>query len=420
MRVPFVVLAAAVATVAAAEPLPEPFATPVGAKLARVAGWPAGAAPQAPANFRVSAYARGLDHPRSLLVLPNGDVLVAESRGAYPPAPGRPSADRVTLLRDSTGRGVADRQAVLVGEVTRPYGLALRRDRLFIGASDAVLSCPFLVGQTRLHGECRRLAELPDDDGHGHWTRNLALAPDEDALFVAVGSRTNVDEEHLDEHEPQRAAILTLKPSGQGLRVYASGLRNPVGLAFEPQTGRLWTAVNERDGLGDDLPPDYLTSVREGGFYGWPYAYAGAHEDPRRRGERPDLVARALVPDVALPAHVAPLGLAFYTRSQFPKSYRGGAFVALHGSWNRTSLAGYQVAFVPFEAGRPAGPPQPFLTGFIKDEAAGEVYGRPAAVAVATDGALLVADDAGDAIWRVVFKCAACTPDPVPPRRRAH
>jgi glucose/arabinose dehydrogenase len=396
----------------AAEPLPEPFATPPAAKIAKVVGWPGDAAPRAPQNFRVGAFARGLDHPRSLLVLPNGDVLVAESRGAYPPSPGRPSANRVILLRDTDGRGAAGQEFVLFDGARRPYGLALRRDRLYVAGSDAVYACPFLVGQTRLHGECKTLLELPDDDGRGHWTRNLAFSPDETQLYIAVGSHTNVDEEHVDEKVPERAAILVVRPDGKGRRIYASGLRNPVGLAFEPVSGRLWAAVNERDYLGDELVPDFLTGVRDGAFYGWPYAYFGTHEDPRRRGERPDLVARAVVPDYALPAHVAPLGLAFYTRAQFPKAYRGGAFVALHGSWNRSSFAGYKVVFVPFDDGRPAGPPQDFLTGFIKDEATSEVYGRPAAVAVAGDGSLLVADDAGDAIWRVVFKCAACTPDP--------
>jgi len=408
---------AVAARAAPPDALPEPYATPSVAKIATVVGWPAGAAPTAPPNFRVKAFARGLDHPRSLLVLPNGDVLVAEARGVYPPSPGRPSANRVTLLRDTQGQGIADQQHALVLDLVRPYGLALRRDRLYVGASDGVYACPFLVGQTRLHGECHLLIPLPDENGSGHWTRNLAFNPDETALYVAVGSHTNVDEEHVDVHTPERAAILVATPAGKGLRVYASGLRNPVGLAFEPASGRLWTAVNEREYLGDELVPDFLTSVTDGAFYGWPYAYFGAHEDPRRHGERPDLVASARVPDYALAAHVAPLGLAFYGRTHFPKAYRGGAFVALHGSWNRSSFAGYKVAFVPFTDGTPAGPPEDFLTGFIKDAEAGEVYGRPAGIAVATDGSLLVADDSGDTIWRVTFKCAACTPDPIPARR---
>jgi glucose/arabinose dehydrogenase len=413
-------LGAAAAPAAVPDALPEPYATPSAVKLARVVGWPADGAPRAPQNFRVTPFARGLDSPRSLLVLPNGDVLVAEARGFDAPPAGRPSVNRITLLRDSTGSGVADQQHALITELPRPYGLALRRDRLYVGASDAVYSCPFLVGQTRLHGECKPLIELPDEDGRGHWARNLAFSPDETALYIAVGSRTNVDEEHVDARVPERAAILVANPSGKSVRIYASGLRNPVGLAFEPASGRLWTTVNERDLLGDELVPDFLTSVADGAFYGWPYAYFGAHEDPRRRGERPDLVARAVVPDFAIEAHASPLGLAFYGRAQFPKAYRGGAFIALHGSWNRSSFSGYKVVFVPFAAGRPAGPAEDFLTGFIKDGGAGEVYGRPAGVAVATDGALLVADDAGNTVWRVSFRCAACTPDPLPPGKAAH
>jgi glucose/arabinose dehydrogenase len=406
---------AALSPAAAAE-LPAPYATPVASKPARVVGWPSGAAPQAPPNFRVAAFARGLDNPRSLLVLPNGDVLVAESRGAF--GQGRPSANRITLLRDSQGAGVADQQFALLDGLDRPYGLALRRDRLYVGDTDAVLSCPFLVGQTRLHGECRSLIELPSAAGSDHWTRNLVFSPDESRLYVSVGSSSNVDEDQRDAKDPRRAAILVARPDGSELRVYASGLRNPVGLAFEPVTGRLYTTVNERDLLGDELVPDFLTHVRDGAFYGWPYAYFGAHEDPRKKGERPDLVARAVVPDVALDAHAAALGLVFYGREQFPRSYRGGAFIALHGSWNRSTFAGYKVVHVPFSGGQPAAPPQDFLTGFIKDADTSEVYGRPAGLAVGTDGALLVADDAGNTVWRVTFKCAACTPEPAPPRPR--
>ena len=397
---------------AAAGPvLPEPYATPSAVKLSRVVGWPAGSTPVAPPNFKVEVYARGLDNPRSLLVLPNGDVLVAEARGPYPQVAGRSSANRVELLRDHDG--IADQQFTLVDGLDLPYGLALRRDRLYIGAVDGVHACPFLVGRTHLTGPCRKVVELPEWQGHGHWTRNVVFSQDESRLYVAVGSSTNVDEEHVDAQVPGRAAILTARPDGKELRIYASGLRNPVGLAIEPASGHLWATVNERDLLGDELVPDYLTSVRDGAFYGWPYSYFGAHEDPRKRGERPDLVARAVVPDYALDAHVAPLGVAFYGRDRFPKNYRGGAFIALHGSWNRSTFAGYKVVFVPFADGRPAGPAEDFLTGFIKDAAKSEVYGRPAGIAVAADGALLVADDAGDTIWRVTFKCGACTPDPV-------
>lgn len=396
--------------------LPAPYATPVGAKPADVVGWPSGVTPKAPAGFRVRAFARGLDNPRNLLVLPNGDVLVAESRSQLPKArlatlpadeqaklklPGVASANRITLLRDTDRDGVPDLQTVLIDGLSQPYGMAIRRDRLYVANTDGVVSCPFFVGQTKIQGACKSILELPADGYNNHWTRNVVISPDETTLYVSVGSGTNVDQEKLDEKDPRRAAILSAKTDGSGMKVYASGLRNPVGLAFEPTTNRLWTAVNERDGLGDDLPPDYLTSVKPGAFYGWPYAYWGPNEDPRKKGERPDLVAKAIAPDVALGTHVAPLGFTFYRRDAFPQDYRGGAFVALHGSWNHTKLVGYSVAFVPFAKGRPAAPPREFLTGFVKDAATGAVYGRPASVATTREGALLVADDAGNTVWIV-------------------
>jgi glucose/arabinose dehydrogenase len=404
--------------------LPAPFATPSAVKVANVVGWPAGATPKAPPGFRVEAFARGLDNPRNLLVLPNGDVLVAEARTTLSDARRRqlppdvverfqldkPSANRITLLRDTDRDGLADAQFVLVENLNQPYGMAIRRDRLYVANTDGVVSCPFFVGQTKIQGTCRPLLELPADGYNNHWTRNLILSPDESTLYVSVGSATNVDEERQDEKDPRRAAILAAKPDGSGMRIHASGLRNPVGLAFEPATGRLWTTVNERDGLGDDLPPDYMTSVKQGAFYGWPYAYWGTNEDPRRKGERPDLVAKSVVPDVALGAHTAPLGLAFYRREAFPAEFRGGAFVALRGSWNRASFAGYQVAFVPFANGRAAGPPREFLTGFVKDAETGDVFGRPAAVAQTRDGALLVADDSGNTVWVVRHVAGAAAP----------
>jgi glucose/arabinose dehydrogenase len=421
------VLVAATAVAASASPaspLPAPFATESAIKLANVVGWPEGATPKAPPGFRVQAFARGLDNPRNLLVLPNGDVLVAESRTVLsaarrerlPPEVverlqlARPSANRITLLRDRDRDGIADAQFVLIDGLNQPYGMAIRRDRLYVANTDGVVSCPFFVGQTKIQGACRTILELPADGYNNHWTRNLILSPDESTLYVSVGSATNVDEERQDEKDPRRAAILAAKPDGSGMRIFASGLRNPVGLAFEPAGGKLWTTVNERDGLGDDLPPDYMTSVKQGAFYGWPYAYWGANEDPRHKGERPDLVAKAVVPDVALGAHTAPLGLAFYRREAFPAEYRGGAFVALRGSWNRSSFSGYHVAFVPFAKGVPAGPPREFLTGFVKDATAGEVHGRPAAVAQTPDGALLVADDAGDTVWIVRYPAGAASP----------
>ncbi len=398
--------------------LPAPYATPPAVKMAKVIGWPEGAVPKAPPGFTVHAFARGLDSPRWLAVLPNGDVLVAEARTEFPDEvkAGIPpemlqqfeesggsgaSVNRVTLLRDVDRDGVADRQFMLIEGLDHPFGMLLRRDRLYVASTDAVWSYSFLVGQTRINAPPRKLFDLPAGGFNNHWTRSLATDRDERRLYVAVGSSTNVDEERIDEKEPRRAAILSSRWDGSDLSVFASGLRNPVGLAVEPVTGKLWAVVNERDMLGDELVPDFLTSVSKGAFYGWPYSYFGDHEDPRRKGERPDLVAKAVVPDLALGAHTAPLGLAFYKERAFPQRFRGGAFIGQHGSWNRSQFAGYRVAFVPFADGRPAGPPEDFLTGFIKDEETREVYGRPAGVAVARDGALLVADDAGNTVWRI-------------------
>jgi glucose/arabinose dehydrogenase len=418
--------AAETASAAHAPVLPAPYSTPIGAKPPNVLGWPTGSTPKAPPGFKVRAFARGLDNPRNLLVLPNGDVLVAESRTQLSKAQlatipadvkerfkleGPPSANRITLLRDTDKDGAQDAQTVLIDGLSQPYGMAIRRDRLYVANTDGVVSCPFFVGQTKIQGSCKQVLELPADGYNNHWTRNVVFSPDETMMYVSVGSATNVDTEKQDEKDPRRAAILAAKPDGSGMKVYASGLRNPVGLAFEPTTNRLWTAVNERDGLGDDLPPDYLTSVKAGAFYGWPYAYWGPNEDPRKKDERPDLVAKAIAPDVALGTHVAPLGLAFYRRDAFPADYRGGAFVALHGSWNHTKLVGYSVAFVPFAKGRPAAAPREFLTGFVKDAATGAVYGRPASVAVTPTGALLVADDAGNAVWIVEAESTAAAAD---------
>jgi glucose/arabinose dehydrogenase len=385
--------------------LPAPFATPSAAKHSKVVGWPADGAPKPLQNFRIAAFARDLKAPRWLLVLPNGDVLVAES-----------DAGRITLLRDPHHEGKAAEKYAIIEGLNKPFGLALRRDRLYVGDTDALLACPYLVGQNAVRGSCKKLLDLPHA-ASGHWTRNLLFTPDESRLYVAVGSATNIDEEGIDAKEPQRAVILTVNPDGSDPQIYASGLRNPVGLAFEPDTMRLWTTVNERDGLGDDLPPDYMTAVKQGGFYGWPYSYYGGHVDPRKAGQHPELVAKALTPDFTFAPHAATLGLVFYQRDAFPKQYRGGAFIAEHGSWNRATFNGYRVVYVPFAHGTPTGPAQDFLTGFIKDEAESEVYGRPVGLAVANDGSLLVADDGGNVVWRVTYKCSACTPDPEPPPR---
>jgi glucose/arabinose dehydrogenase len=279
--------------------------------------------------------------------------------------------------------------------------MALVGEKLYVGNTDAVVAYPYAAGQTKITAAPERIVALPAGGYNNHWTRGLLLSRDGKTLFVAVGSGSNVAENGL-EAERNRANILVMNLDGSNLRVFASGLRNPVGMDFEPVTGMLWTAVNERDELGDELVPDYMTSVKEGGFYGWPFSYFGQHEDPRLAGQRPDLVAQAIVPDVPLGSHTASLGLAFYTGQQFPEKYRGGAFIGQRGSWNRSQFAGYRVAFVPFKEGKPAGPPEDFLTGFIANEP--EVFGRPVGVVVAPDGALLVADEIGAVIWRVAYK----------------
>ena len=396
--------------------LPPPGATPSARKFSKVVGWPEGKLPTAPPGFTVTKFAENLDSPRWLYVLPNGDVLVAES-SSRPAAKADPeklkgmkqsksiagSADRITILRDADGDGVPEvREAFLTG-LKQPFGMALLGERLFVGNTDAVVSVPYTVGATKIAAKPMRVLDLPAGGYNNHWTRNVLASRDGKKLFVTVGSGSNVME-NGPANEILRANVLEVNPDGTALRVFASGLRNPVGLAFEPATGVLFAAVNERDELGDDLVPDYLTSVTDGAFYGWPYSYYGQTEDPRRKGERPDLVAKARVPDVPLGAHTASLGLAFGTSTTFPAKYRGGAFIGQHGSWNRAEFSGYQVAFVPFADGKPSGPPEPFLSGFIKN--ADEVYGRPVGVAFAKDGSLLVADDASNVIWRV-------TPSPV-------
>jgi glucose/arabinose dehydrogenase len=391
--------------------LPPPNQTPSVVKHPKVIGWPEGKTPTAPAGFKVTVFADKLDNPRWLYVLPNGDVLVAESR-TLPKPDAKPemkkgleeskttgvSANRITLLRDINKDGIPEEREIFAADLNQPFGMALVGPSLYVANTDAVVSFPYILGQKRLEGKPRKVHDLPVGGYNNHWTRNLLLSKDETKLYVSVGSASNVAERGTAE-ELLRACILEMNPDGTGLRVFASGLRNPVGMAWEPTTGALWTAVNERDELGDELVPDYLTSVKAGGFYGWPYSYFGKNEDPRRKGERPDLVAKAVVPDVPLGSHTASLGLCFYTASAFPEKYRGGAFVGQRGSWNRSKFSGYRVAFVPFKDGRSNGKDEDFLTGFIAND--DEVYGRPVGVAVAADGALLVVDEPNNRIWRV-------------------
>ena len=379
--------------------LPAPFATPSVRNTSKVIGWPEGKMPTPAPGFVVSLFAENLANPRQAYVLPNKDVLVVEAAREWPDRP-RKSANRITLFRDTHGDGKPDvRQAFLTG-LNMPHGMLLLANWFYVANTDSVVRYPYRGG-TKIEGKGEKILDLPVG---GHYTRNLIADPAGKKIYVAVGSATNVDEQRIDEKDPRRAAILEINPDGTGMRVFASGLRNPVGMDWEPRTKTLWTVVNERDLLGDDLVPDFLTRVKDGAFYGWPHSYFGQHEDPRKKGQRPDLVAKAIKPDYALGAHTAALGLAFYDGKAFPQRYHGGAFIGMHGSWNRSKMVGYKVAFVPFRNGKPAGPLEDILTGFIADEAKFEVYGRPVGVTVAPDGALLVADDAGGKIWRVSAK----------------
>lgn len=398
--------------------LPEPYATGSAVNFATVTGWPAGRMPTAPAGFEVTKWADGLDYPRWLYLLPNGDVLVAEARTKLLPRhdPNDPgvegqmrsrslgrSADRITLFRDADGDGVFEVRATFVDGLNQPFGMALLGERFYVGNTDGVVVFDYEPGATSLNGPGRKILDLPAGGYNNHWTRNIVAAPEGGKLFVTVGSASNVAEHGIEE-EHRRACILEIDPDGGNEFLYASGLRNPVGLDFEPRTGVMWTAVNERDELGDELVPDYVTIVRRGGFYGWPYSYFGKIEDPRLEGQRPDLVATSITPDLAVGSHTASLGLLFCRGSAFPSRYQGGMFIGQHGSWNRAELSGYQVAFVPFADGRPSGPMETFLGGFIKEDDKDTVYGRPCGLLELPDGSLLVADDAGDVIWRVAAK----------------
>jgi glucose/arabinose dehydrogenase len=378
--------------------LPSPFATPSVRNGSKVIGWPQGRMPTAPAGFQVSLFADNLDGPRTPYILPNGDILVVESRREWPDRPDK-SPNRITLFRDTDKDGKYDlREPFLTSGLNMPYGMAVLGNWFYVANTDSLVRYPYRPGQTRITDKGEKVLDLP---AGGHYTRNIIADSASRKLFIAVGSRTNVDQEKLDEKDSRRAAILEVNPDGSAMRVFASGLRNPVGMDWEPRTNVLWTAVNERDGLGDELVPDYITSVRGGAFYGWPYSYFGQHEEPRKKGERPDLVAKAIKPDYAVGSHVAALGLAFYRGTSFPQRYRGGAFIGMRGSWNRSSMVGYKVAFLAFQNGKPVGQPEDFLAGFIAKRETFEVYGRPVGVAVAADGSLLVADDSGHKVWRV-------------------
>ena len=374
--------------------LPPPNATRPRANPASQIPWPTDKTPTAPAGFEVSLFADELDNPRMIYVLPNGDVLVMESLPQQ-------STSRIVLLRDSAKSGTPTVRQSFLRRLNMAFGMALIGNRFYVGNTDGIVVFPYRSGDTQIKRRPEKILDLP---GGGHYTRNLLADPAGKKIYVAVGSSGNIDEQRVDEKDPRRAAILQINPDGSGMRVFASGLRNPVGIDWEPKTHTLWTVVNERDMLGDELVPDYLTEARDGAFYGWPYSYFGQNEDPRKKGQRPDLVAKAIKPDFALGSHVAALGLAFYQGKSFPERYHGGAFIGMHGSWNRSDLVGYKVAFVPFQNGKPSGVIEDFLTGFIANPKISQVYGRPVGVAIWTDGSLLVADDAAGKVWRVSAK----------------
>jgi glucose/arabinose dehydrogenase len=383
--------------------------------IAPAEGWPQGAMPRPAPGFRVTALATGLDHPRWLLVLPNGDVLVAEASAPPQPEDGKgvkgkamklvmkragsavPSANRLTLLRDADGDGVAETRSVFAEGLNSPFGMALVGNELYVANADAVVKLPYKAGDTHASAPPVRVTELPGGPINHHWTKNLIASADGSKLYVTVGSNSNVAENGL-EAEEGRAAIWEIDRASGRKRLYASGLRNPNGLAWEPQTKALWTVVNERDELGNDLVPDYLTSVRDGAFYGWPWSYWGAHVDERVQPARPDKVAQAVAPDFGLGSHHAPLGLAFADGRQ-PPPFAAGAYIGEHGSWNRKPRVGYMVSFVPFAGGKPAGPPVEFLGGFVSPD--GKAWGRPVGVVIDRAGAVLVADDVGNSVWRV-------------------
>jgi glucose/arabinose dehydrogenase len=381
------------------EHLPEPYATAAVTNRSQVIGWPAGKMPTAPEGFTVNKFADGMKSPRWIYVLPNNDILVACANT------GNNSANQILLFRGIDKKGQPTMRDTFLADLNQPFGMLLLGNTFYVANTDGILTFPYQKGQTRITAKGKKILDLPAGGYNNHWTRNLIANANSTKIYVTVGSGSNVAE-HGIKNEDHRANIIEINPDGSGERIYASGLRNPVGMGWAPGTNTLWTAVNERDNLGDDLVPDYMTSVKDGGFYGWPYSYFGQHADPRfeAKDQRPDLIKRAIVPDVALGAHTASLGLAFYTKTAFPDRYQGGAFIGQHGSWNRSALAGYRVAFVPFQNGEPSGEPEDFLTGFIADASKSEVYGRPVGVTVLPDGSLLVADDGSGALWRVSAK----------------
>lgn len=377
--------------------LAKPFETPSAKNHPKIVPRPEGAWPKAPEGFEVTEFATKLTEPRVIVRAPNGDLFVSESR-----------ANRVRIIRDTDSDGKPEVNEIFASELNRPFGIAFypsgsEPKYLYVGNTDSVVRFPYNVGDTKASGKSETIVkDIPSGNesvgGGGHWTRNLEFSPDGKTLYVSVGSRSNVDD---DDKEIRRANILAFDPDGKNERVFASGIRNPVGLATHPQTGHLWTSVNERDLLGDNLVPDYITHVEEGGFYGWPWYYIGPHADPRHEGKHPELKAKVIVPDVLLQSHMASIDMTFYDGDQFPKEFRHDAFASEHGSWNRARRVGYKVIRVPMKDGKATGEFEDFLIGFVTKD--GDVWGRPAGVVVAKDGSLLVTDDGSGTIWRVAY-----------------
>ncbi|WP_417591974.1 PQQ-dependent sugar dehydrogenase [Owenweeksia hongkongensis] len=376
--------------------LPKPYATESVRKESELIDWPEGKLPVAPEGFTVTKFADGFNNPRWTYIGPNGDFFVCEANT-------KNSAGRITLLRDEDNDGSIELRETFLSDLKQPLGMLIIGDAFYVANTDGLYKYPYKVGQKALEAsKGEKIVDLPAGGYNNHWTRNIITNQAQDKIYISVGSASNVGEYGMKE-EIRRANILEVGLNGEDEKIYASGLRNPVGMDWNPVNGELWTAVNERDKLGDNLVPDYVTSVKEDGFYGWPYAYYGPIEDPRLKGEAPELVAKTIVPDVSVGAHTASLGLAFYDKDGFPAKYKNGVFVGQHGSWNRSKLSGYRVVFIPFENGEPAGKPQDFLTGFIADSSDTDVYGRPVCVAITPSGDLLVNDDAGNVIWKVIY-----------------
>lgn len=393
-----------VATAVKKVELPVPFTTPSVKNFSKVIGW-SGNTPTVPAGFSITKFADSLNNPRWIYQASNGDIFVAESNSPHSTLEKvtgqKKSADRILLLRDADKNGVADGRSEFLRDLNKPFGMLVLNNQFYVGNTDGVEVFPYKEGDEKIAAKGKYVAKVPE--GPRHWTRNIIANKAGSKIYIAVGSGSDHAENGIDKEE-NRACIIEINPDGSGRRVFAGGLRNPVGMAWYPGSSILWTSVNERDELGDNLVPDYLTSVMDGGFYGWPYSYYGNNKDPRIKEQRDDLVSKAIVPDISLGNHTASLGLTFYDKDNFGPTFKNGAFIAQHGSWNRSSLSGYKVVFVPFKNGKPSGDAQDFVTGFIANQQNNEVFGRPVGITTLQDGSLLIADDAGGTIWKISKK----------------